>query len=50
MRAFPLILLLIIAVSLGGCASRAKSSHRIYDGDSPSIHMTERQRVGGPAS
>jgi hypothetical protein len=49
MHAPWLLLLVVSAGVLGGCASGPKSSSRIYEGDAPSVRMTERQRVGGPA-
>jgi hypothetical protein len=50
-RALSLLLLALIITSGAGCAHggrNPKSSARIYEGDSPNVHMTERQHPGGP--
>jgi hypothetical protein len=40
-------LLIAITASLGACASSKKSSARIYEGDSPSIHFQEKREAPG---
>jgi hypothetical protein len=50
-RLLPALLFLLALTFLAaGCSSgnkKAKSSARIYEGDSPTIRMTERQAPGG---
>ena len=44
----PLLLTLLALFLCAGCAHTPKSSSRLYEGDGPGIHYTERQSAGGP--
>ncbi len=48
MKALRLLLLALVFSMLGACASKARSSARVYDGDSsPNLRMYE-ENPGGP--
>ena len=48
MRHFFRPLLVLVVFAVAGCAHGPKSSSRIYEGDGPNIHYTDRQSAGGP--